>query len=823
MLELKPSRDERVWRVEDSLVDLGAVRPLAFLARNAHRYSERWKRIAALYALSLVRVLLYATSPVLAARFLHLSLRGMSRDRLDVLGEEYFRVYLEHRLKRTGVEALQRAIQRHGSVVLISQGLEHIVRPLARHLGVQHFIANRLDFRDGYATGRLLTPVIHSRGGLQNLASRDSRGGATLLELSDDLRLAVDVLRLAVQSTDEGREVPERPVVLFDESRRVHGLSVRESLAGKHILLVGGTGFIGKVWLAQVLENLPEIGRIHLLVRRQRSVPALRRFEYMMETSPIFDSLQARLGSRFERFVSERVSVVEGDTSRPDLGLEAPVLEDLRQKIDVVINSGGLTDFNPDLRNALSANVESTRHMLEFVRSCDHAALLHLSTAFVVGRRDGRIDEQLRPDYVPRARNGFDVDAEEAALHERVRRAREWPPDPGLVRELAMPLDPVPQSPHATPGSGSNASEPLTRAEARETTSKSGGRFGWMRRVLTEIGTHRAQELGWPNSYVFTKSMGESLLARHGGDVPIAIVRPSIVESSHATPFPGWNEGINTSAPLSYLLGTTFRQLPANERKCLDVIPVDLVCRGLTLIAAALVERCHQLLYQLATSVSNPCDMERSIELTSLAHRRYYGDLGGARSFWKMRMDAIPVSRTRYRNLSAPRHMAIIARLRKWISPMPFKVHALARAERAIARVAKLVEIYEPFILEDEHVFEAENIRLLSAALPRDERDVFGYDAGSFNWRDYWINVHIPALRRWCYPLIEGRPLDLRQRRSFRLQVRSVRSGELSRAAEATRDADASNPAAAAHRGTEASRHAPGSMGGRVEPRALGH
>ena len=100
MLDLKPSHDERIWRVEDSLVDLGAVRPLAFIARNAHRYSERWKRFVVLYVMALVRVLLYATSPVLAARFLHLCLRGMSRDRLDVLGEEYFNVYLKPRMKR---------------------------------------------------------------------------------------------------------------------------------------------------------------------------------------------------------------------------------------------------------------------------------------------------------------------------------------------------------------------------------------------------------------------------------------------------------------------------------------------------------------------------------------------------------------------------------------------------------------------------------------------------------------------------------------------------------------------------------------------------
>ena len=91
--------------------------------------------------------------------------------------------------------------------------------------------------------------------------------------------------------------------------------------------------------------------------------------------------------------------------------------------------------------------------------------------------------------------------------------------------------------------------------------------------------------MGWPNTYTLTKSMAESLLFKRGAGLPVAIVRPSIVETSTRLPFSGWNEGINTSAPLSYLLGTYFRQLPTNERKCLDMIPVDMVCRGMTLIA----------------------------------------------------------------------------------------------------------------------------------------------------------------------------------------------------------------------------------------------
>jgi len=45
------------------------------------------------------------------------------------------------------------------------------------------------------------------------------------------------------------------------------------------VLLVGFTGFIGKVWLANTLADLPEIGKIYLLIRRQKSNPAVRRFE----------------------------------------------------------------------------------------------------------------------------------------------------------------------------------------------------------------------------------------------------------------------------------------------------------------------------------------------------------------------------------------------------------------------------------------------------------------------------------------------------------------------------------------------------------------
>lgn len=714
VLRVTPARDEIIWRVEDSLLDLGAVRPLAFIARNAHCYSERLKRSAALYGASTARLLLYATSPVLSSRVLHTMTHGMSRDRLDILGEEYFRVFLEPRLKRTGVERLHQTMAQEGPIVLISQGLEHIVRPLARHLGVERFIANRLEWRDGYATGRLLEPVVHSRGGVAKLASRDSHGRVSMDELSLNLGVDKETLRRAIMHVEPPHPVRKRPVVCFPDTPPVPALSIRRTLAGKHVLLIGGTGFIGKIWLVHALTHLPEIGKITLLIRPQQGVAARQRFERLVQESPVFGPLHEQYGEDLPRFMGARLAILDGDVSKPGLGLAADTLADLRDSVDVVINSSGLTDFNPDLRSALTANVDATLHVLDFVRHSDHAALLHLSTCFVVGDREGRVPETLEPGYTPRAYPDFDAEREREELQRRV------------------------------------------------------DAIGWQRKALTEAGMQRARELGWPNAYTFTKSLGESLLARRGRGLPIAIVRPAIVETSLEQPFAGWNEGINTSAPLSWLLGTTFRQLPANERKCLDVVPVDLVCKGMTLVAAALVQRCHAPVYQMASSVTNPLVMRRVIELTSLAHRRHYMGQRDPLSWWKARMDAIPVSKRRYQTLSAPSHKALLAGLRRLFAATPLKTQ-LVRAERAVGRIAKLVEIYEPFILHNEHVFEAENIRALSAALPADERAAFAYEAADFEWQRYWVDVHIPAMRRWCYPLIEGRPVETRTDHSFRL------------------------------------------------------
>jgi len=737
------------WRVEGSLLELSPLRQVGFFTWNAQSFAERWRRRSGMAVMTLLRPFAYLAGRGFATRLLYTLLGGVTRDRLDLLGEEYFDYALKARLRAEGVAALQRTRDGGQEVVLVGESLEHVLRPLARHLGVERFIANRMEFRDGVATGRLLSPVVSPQGPLAWIAG-DSNGNVSEKRLLADLSVQNSAeVQEAAQYIDRAR--PPRPpsIVPFDGAPEVSGLSVRRALEGKHVLLVGVTGFIGKVWMVDLLEQVPNIGKIILLIRRNRTTTAQRRFEKIVEESPTLDGLQKAYGSRLGDFLREKVEVVEGDVSLPGLGLAPDVRARLARSLDLVVNSAGLTDFNPDLRDALSSNVESAQHLLEFLRSADHAALMHLSTCYVVGMRDGRVGEELSDNYSPANIRNFDAEREIASLREMIRRIEERAQSSELDRALRR----------QALGRGGDESK-VARGELDGVVRRNRGR--WTRNKLVRVGMKRAQYLGWPNTYTFTKSLGESILARRGRDLPIAIVRPSIVESSTRSPFSGWNEGINTSGPLSYLLGTNFRQLPTNAKKCLDIIPVDMVSRGMSLIAAALIDRKAARMYQLATSGVNPCDMGRSIELTGLAHRKHYRTQQGIEHWLKLKFETIPVSKQRYERLSIPMQKAVVSGINRFAEKLSMKKPPLAKAERDLTRAEKLIELYEPFILHNEHVFACENTRLLSAALLADERAIFSFEPESIDWWDYWINIHVPALRRWCYPLMEGRPLESR-------------------------------------------------------------
>src|SRR5437879_4717770 len=216
------SRRATYWRVEGSLFEVGAMRLVGFFTWNSQSFSERWARRLGMAAMALSRPFAYAVSRTFATRLLHTLLRGVSQDRLDLLGEEYFQYVLKPQLRREAAEKLIAAVRNGEEIVLVSQLLEHVVRPLAHHFSISSFVSNRLEFRDGYATGRLLSPVVRPRGPLAWIASGAADGRIARERLLRRLGWTgkPEQLESAMQTTARPAIPPRASVALFGESPR---------------------------------------------------------------------------------------------------------------------------------------------------------------------------------------------------------------------------------------------------------------------------------------------------------------------------------------------------------------------------------------------------------------------------------------------------------------------------------------------------------------------------------------------------------------------------------------------------------------------------
>jgi long-chain acyl-CoA synthetase len=370
-------------------------------------------------------------------------------------------------------------------------------------------------------------------------------------------------------------------------------------LRKKRILITGGTGFLGKVLLYLLLRHHPEIGRIFLLIRGDRK-SSLNRLRREILDSPALGPLRDYLGARFDRYVAERVTVVAGDITEPGLITEGAELIGDAQ-LDAVIHCAGLVNFEASLEKALAINVAGVMNVVEFCRK-QGAALMHVSTCYSAGAADGhRYEDDLPIDWAP-------LNGAKFNLKREIRDAL------GACERIeAESRDQVRTAEFRADGDEGLSDDAGDRAPAVEAKRKQ-----WVEERLKEIGRERALKWGWPNTYSYTKSLGEQVVLTARDSIDATIARPSVIESALRDPLPGWNQGVNTSAPLTYMSGRGYRFYPAKPDLVLDVIPVDLAAHAMIPLLGALLLRRHQPIYQLCTSDVNPLPMRRLVELTAL-------------------------------------------------------------------------------------------------------------------------------------------------------------------------------------------------------------
>jgi len=496
-------------------------------------------------------------------------------------------------------------------------------------------------------------------------------------------------------------------------------ISAVQAFSNCTLLLMGGTGFVGKVFLAMILDRFPELRKLIVQVRRKKNVSGEQRFFSDILNSPPVRPTVERLGGADA--LRKKIEVLEGDLDEPLCGIDPERLEELKGKVDVVVNLAGVVDFDPPVNESFETNVYGTRHLIDLVRLLD-TKLVHVSTCYVAGKRNGRISEETEIlGYYPHRDSS-----------------------PGETFSIETELDWYEQFVRET-------------RESRESSPRP------VRERLRDGGMNRADQWGWTNTYTYTKSIGEQMVAQTPG-LTYSIVRPAIVESSLLFPFPGWNEGFTTSAPLVLMGGGGVKGWPVRKDGPLEIIPVDLVAQGILIVAAAVLCGKGKRVYHLASADENPIMLPRLVSFLGMnsrykhKHKKEGNRLANA---WKAYVETqvITVESLQARRSRLHRGLDIIhaaLTLGKTVFGAR-KIDPYLKSLRDTRRQIRAQEItldkFLPFMFHNSFVFETRNIREAASMLTDEDLKRICWNPETIDWADYWVNIHTKGIEKWIRPM----------------------------------------------------------------------
>jgi alcohol-forming fatty acyl-CoA reductase len=501
-----------------------------------------------------------------------------------------------------------------------------------------------------------------------------------------------------------------------------------EALSGKHLLLTGVTGFVGEAVLERLLFDLPET-TVTVLVRPRGSVTGHQRMVQLLG-KPAFGRLRHRDGDdAVDALVGTKITVLDGD-----LDHVPPLPDDL----DVVVHCAGEVSFDPPIHEGFATNVHGTLNLLAAVEtSGSRPHYLHVSTAYVAGRREG---------YVTEGRLDHSVDwRAEAAAALRVRDAVE---DAARAPDQLAEFVREAEREHGHSG-------PMTVAADAERR-----RVEWVANKLVDAGRERARTLGWTDCYTFTKALAERAVEETAAHLPLTIYRPSIIESAIEQPYPGWIEGFKMAEPIILAYGRgDLPDFPGVPDSTIDIIPVDYVVASILAAAAAAPEVGAPHYFTVCSGARNPLSFHRLYELVReffQHHPLEQRDRGALRvPEWQWpgaeRVDQLlrlgdRAHRTADRVVSSlPRS----GRSREW-------ARSLDRQKRRIDFLRRYFDLYRPYA-EAELQFTDDKTLALYRALHPDDAAAFAFDAAAIDWHHYIAEVHVPAVTEPLRAMTRGR------------------------------------------------------------------
>ncbi|CAL1284230.1 unnamed protein product [Larinioides sclopetarius] len=283
---------------------------------------------------------------------------------------------------------------------------------------------------------------------------------------------------------------------------------VVEFYNGKNVFLTGATGFVGAVLLEALLRCCPGIKSIYILLRSKKNVnPDIRKEQIF--NKKIFEKLKEETPEFLEK-----VHLIAGDISLPNLGMNEDDVQLLIQEVSIVFHCAAIISFTKSLEFMLKSNVLSLYSILELCKKMKKfEAFVYTSTIY---SNCNHLNLPLKEEIIrlPFPANRF-IDALKKG-------------DSAMLQELVGYCKP-----------------------------------------------------DWPNTYTFSKCLAENVIMDTASDLPIAIIRPSIVIFTWKQPIAGYVEENSGICALTLGVAKGFiKVIHADPNFKLNMVPADITANA---------------------------------------------------------------------------------------------------------------------------------------------------------------------------------------------------------------------------------------------------
>ena len=461
--------------------------------------------------------------------------------------------------------------------------------------------------------------------------------------------------------------------------------SMREFYRGKSVFCTGCTGLVGKVLLEKFLRCIPDVKRIYILVRPKKDVKNIQdRVTREILDSKIMDRLKKDMGvEQFYKFAQSKFYAVAGDVENAEI-LQCPPeeLEMLKREVSIIIHSAATIGFHEPLNHAIKLNTYGVLNTLAFAKKCKNIeSFVHVSTCYVNSNQ----------------------------------------PSGSFIEEKQYPLN-FPK--------GEDVEEFCKRVVAIKDQAE-----------VQKLSKKILKYFGFPNTYTFTKNMGEQILMRSRGNIPVAVLRPSIIGSAAREPWPGWVDAA-TAAGSIYLAGGIgiLYVIPGDRSNITDHIPVDYVVNGILLASLNIAYESKKAGKGLTKTFACGSSYRHPVS-------------------WGNAFDSV----NRYWQSHKPKRGLFVPDLHMVYSPVEYHVRKLAEYTlirqfyQAYASIVKkkdvmnqamllqkretkaeLLDITYRHFLCNEWIFDSTQMEDCAKNLPDNEKNVFFYDLKGIDWFTYF-------------------------------------------------------------------------------------